>query len=110
MFGLQPIHLLFIAIVALVIFGPKRLPQLGHWLGKSVREFRKGAQEMSTQFREENAGSGAQERRSRDDPAPRQAPAPAPQSVSAAERPCGECNALNPQKSRFCSQCGARLS
>ncbi len=110
MFGLQPIHLLFIGIVALVIFGPKRLPQLGHWLGKSVREFRKGAQEMSAQFRDENGGSGVQERRSQDDAASRQAQAPAPPNVSAAGRSCGVCNALNPQESRFCGQCGARLS
>ena len=28
-FGLQPLHLLVIAIVALLIFGPKRLPEVG---------------------------------------------------------------------------------
>jgi sec-independent protein translocase protein TatA len=35
-------ELLIVLIVALVIFGPKRLPDLGHSLGKGIREFRKG--------------------------------------------------------------------
>jgi sec-independent protein translocase protein TatA len=36
----NPVHLLFIAIVALVVLGPKRLPELARALGKGVREFR----------------------------------------------------------------------
>ena len=36
----QPVHLLFILIIALVVFGPKRLPELGRSLGKGIREFR----------------------------------------------------------------------
>ncbi len=36
----SPVHLLFIAAVALVVLGPKRLPELARALGKSVREFR----------------------------------------------------------------------
>jgi TatA/E family protein of Tat protein translocase len=36
----SPVHLLFIAAVALVVLGPKRLPDLARALGKGVREFR----------------------------------------------------------------------
>ena len=36
----NPVHLLFIAIVALLVLGPKRLPALARALGKGVREFR----------------------------------------------------------------------
>jgi sec-independent protein translocase protein TatA len=36
----SPVHLLFIAVVALIVLGPRRLPQLARALGKSVREFR----------------------------------------------------------------------
>jgi TatA/E family protein of Tat protein translocase len=36
----NPVHLLFIAIVALVVLGPRRLPDLARALGKGVREFR----------------------------------------------------------------------
>jgi len=36
----SPVHLLFIAIVALVVLGPKRLPELARALGKAMSEFR----------------------------------------------------------------------
>jgi len=39
--GLEnPVHLLFIALVALIVLGPRRLPELARALGKGVREFR----------------------------------------------------------------------
>jgi TatA/E family protein of Tat protein translocase len=36
----NPVHLAFIAIVALVVLGPKRLPELARALGHGIREFR----------------------------------------------------------------------
>lgn len=36
----NPVHLIFIAVVALVVLGPKRLPELARALGKGMREFR----------------------------------------------------------------------
>lgn len=36
----QPMHLLVVGIVALFVFGPDKLPQLGKTLGKAVRELR----------------------------------------------------------------------
>src|SRR6266516_3641926 len=36
----NPVHLLFIAVVALVVLGPRRLPDLARAVGKGVREFR----------------------------------------------------------------------
>ena len=36
----NPVHLLFIAVVALIVLGPKRLPALARALGQAVREFR----------------------------------------------------------------------
>ncbi len=37
---LQPMHLLLILVVVLVVFGPGKLGNLGHDLGKSIREFK----------------------------------------------------------------------
>jgi sec-independent protein translocase protein TatA len=37
---LQPAHLLIILAVALFIFGPKKLPELGQGLGKGIRSFK----------------------------------------------------------------------
>jgi sec-independent protein translocase protein TatA len=36
----SPVHLLFLGAVALVVLGPKRLPEMARALGKGVREFR----------------------------------------------------------------------
>jgi TatA/E family protein of Tat protein translocase len=36
----NPVHLAFIAIVALLVLGPKRLPDLARALGAGIREFR----------------------------------------------------------------------
>jgi sec-independent protein translocase protein TatA len=39
--GLEnPVHLLILAGIVLLIFGPKRLPELGRALGKGIRELR----------------------------------------------------------------------
>jgi sec-independent protein translocase protein TatA len=35
----QPLHLLVIAGIALLVFGPKRLPELGKGLGEGIRGF-----------------------------------------------------------------------
>ena len=37
---LTPGHLLILAVVVLLAFGPKRLPELGRSLGRGIREFR----------------------------------------------------------------------
>jgi len=37
---LQPTHLIFVLVVALLVLGPKRLPEVGRSLGKGLREFR----------------------------------------------------------------------
>ena len=36
----QPTHLLLILIVALVVLGPKRLPEVGRAVGRSIHDFR----------------------------------------------------------------------
>ena len=41
----QPIHLLFILIVALLVFGPKNLPSIGKGLGEAIRGFKKALNE-----------------------------------------------------------------
>ena len=38
---LQPLHLVVILIIAMFVFGPKKLPELGKGLGESIRGFKK---------------------------------------------------------------------
>ncbi len=37
---ISPVHILFIAVFALIFLGPKRLPELARGLGTGMREFR----------------------------------------------------------------------
>lgn len=41
----QPVHLIIILIICILIFGPKKLPELGRGLGESIREFKKSMAE-----------------------------------------------------------------
>jgi sec-independent protein translocase protein TatA len=42
--GLGPTELIIILVIILVLFGPKRLPQLGKSLGQTMRSIREGAE------------------------------------------------------------------
>ncbi len=46
-------ELIVILVVALLVFGPKKLPEMGRSIGKTVTEFRKGISEMSKEKEEE---------------------------------------------------------
>lgn len=50
--GFHGFDLVIILIIALLIFGPKKLPEMGSAIGKSIKEFRKGMNEL-TQPKEE---------------------------------------------------------
>ena len=47
MFGFHAPELIIVLVVALLIFGPKRLPEMGAGVGKFIKEFRKGVNEIS---------------------------------------------------------------
>ncbi len=47
MWGLQPTHLILILVIALVVFGPQRLPEIGKALGQSIQEFKNAGKEMT---------------------------------------------------------------
>lgn len=64
MFGLGLQELLVILVIALVIFGPSKLPQIGSGLGKAIRDFKKGV----TSDDGEDAGTEAKKDSSKDLP------------------------------------------
>lgn len=70
MFGdlLTPTHLVIVLIVALLLFGPRKLPELGKGLGEGLRGFKEGIKGLGAQ---DSAKSDA-------------APAPAPVAKSEA--------------------------
>ncbi len=44
--ALSPLHLVIILVIALLVIGPGKLPEVGSALGKSIREFRKAASDV----------------------------------------------------------------
>jgi sec-independent protein translocase protein TatA len=46
-------ELVVIFVIALVIFGPRKLPELGRSLGKSIAEFKKATSELQSSLEEE---------------------------------------------------------
>ena len=53
MFGIGPSELLVILVIALLVLGPKRLPELARSLGKAMGEFRRATSDIQTEL--ENA-------------------------------------------------------
>jgi len=46
-FGFHGLDLVVILVIALLIFGPKKLPEMGASIGKSIKEFQKGMKEVT---------------------------------------------------------------
>ncbi|MCK5554529.1 MAG: twin-arginine translocase subunit TatB [Deltaproteobacteria bacterium] len=53
MFGIGMPELLVILGLALIILGPKKLPEIARGLGKAMREFRRATDDLKEQFEEE---------------------------------------------------------
>jgi len=51
MFNIGPTELLVILVIALLVFGPSRLPEVGRTIGKGLREFRKASEEIKSELR-----------------------------------------------------------
>jgi sec-independent protein translocase protein TatA len=89
MFGdiIQPTHLLFILVVALLVLGPKRLPEVGRSLGKGIRDFRgamAGIEEHTSGLLKDEQAQ-APTPMSQADPVATASPAPAAQATVAPE-------------------------
>jgi len=63
MFGIGFPELLLIAVIALVVIGPKRLPDLAKALGRGFAEFRRATDELKQTFEEESRMARAKELR-----------------------------------------------
>jgi sec-independent protein translocase protein TatA len=57
----QPMHLLIIFFVALLVFGPKKLPELGKGLGEGIRALKEGMKEHPDQAKTANTDSKSTE-------------------------------------------------
>lgn len=114
-FGIQPIHILIIVLVALLIFGPKRLPEIGRGIGRAINEFRQGTKEMTAGFQEE-VGKPSESQTIAPPATGKPAVPPVSPSIPSQSVPstvggnfCIQCGAPNVPEARFCSNCGSQL-
>lgn len=45
-----PLELMVVAVIALIVFGPRRLPEMARTIGKTLNEFKKQANDLKSQF------------------------------------------------------------
>jgi len=60
MFNIGPMEIIFIFLIVLIIFGPRRLPEMGKSIGKAIREFKNAGREIErdiTEALESESGS-----------------------------------------------------
>ncbi|MDE3111807.1 MAG: twin-arginine translocase TatA/TatE family subunit [Chloroflexota bacterium] len=87
--ALEPWHLVVILVIALIIFGPGKVADIGGTLGKGVKDFREAVEGRS--------------------PTPPPAPA-APAAVTSGDRHCSHCGASLAADAKFCPQCGTTVA
>jgi sec-independent protein translocase protein TatA len=87
--SIGPLELIIILAIALLIVGPKRLPEMGNAFGRTIREFRKATTEVSesTSLQPDPPA-----------PAPAAAPAPAVPTVITGQPPATGVDAPEPER------------
>ena len=78
-------EILIILVIVLLVFGPRRLPEMAKGLGQSVRAFRKELRDMKSELDFEDKPETPQASASRPQPAAGPAPTPAAEPESAPE-------------------------
>jgi sec-independent protein translocase protein TatA len=82
-FGIGPLEIIIVLIIVLVIFGPKRLPDLGRSLGKGMREFK----DSVTGKDEEDKLPAAGDSTAKPDPARAETSEPTPATTAREQQP-----------------------
>lgn len=54
-FNIGPMELIVVLVIALVVLGPKKLPEVGKSLGKGMREFKESISSMSSSDDDDDA-------------------------------------------------------
>ncbi len=106
--NIGPMEMMLILVLALIVFGPGKLPEIGRAVGKSIGEFRRATGDLSKEF----SDSIAEVRQPFDDIKAAMNGTLAENAEKAASGEnltCPQCEAENPAGNKFCRECGARL-
>ncbi len=92
-------EMIFIAVLALLIFGPRKLPELARTLGKAMAEFRKASTDLRSQLEDEVRGLEQQTQLSLDGAEPHlDATLPAPHEEAGTEPAPSALESAAPEK------------
>ena len=80
-------ELIVIFVIALIIFGPKKLPELGRSLGRSLNEFKRASNELKNTLEEEVRMEEQREKTAAERPRRRQSSSPPPRRSWSPRRP-----------------------
>ena len=58
--GITPFSIVIICIVALILFGPKKLPEFGKAMGSTLREFKKATKGLADDFEDDKKNDSKQ--------------------------------------------------
>ncbi len=108
-FGIGAGELLLILIVALIVFGPNKLPEIASGLGKSIREFKKATSDMTQEFTQAMNEAKQPVTEIRQIPATMQTTLTTGYVPVGNSRVCAKCSSPNPKSNKFCGHCGAEL-
>ncbi|RJR46487.1 MAG: twin-arginine translocase TatA/TatE family subunit [Deltaproteobacteria bacterium] len=90
MFGYNLGTIIIILVIVLLLFGPRRLPELGDSIGKAIRSFKKAHDEPEVLPKEEAKASPAA-------------------TAAAQTKPCPKCSKEVAPDIAFCPHCGQSL-
>jgi sec-independent protein translocase protein TatA len=93
MFGYSWGPILIILLIILILFGPRRLPELGDSIGRAIKSFKKAHDEPEVLPKQEAAGGAA----------------PSGQATQAAAVTCPGCQKEVIGDFAFCPHCGHKL-
>ena len=86
-FNVGPVELIIVLVIALLVIGPRRLPEMGNAVGKTIREFRKASTDIneatSLETEQKPAATSAQAATRAAAAAPTQTAAPPPAEAPA---------------------------
>ena len=80
MFGIGMPELILLFVLALLVFGPKKLPEIGKQIGRALGELRRASEELKEGWAAEVAAVD-------EPPAPPESPPPAPEPAAGGKQP-----------------------
>ncbi|MHB1131118.1 MAG: twin-arginine translocase TatA/TatE family subunit [Chloroflexota bacterium] len=114
-FNIGPMELVIVLVLALVVFGPSKLPEIGGAVGKSIGEFRRATKDIEKEIREpindiRQPFTDLKSAVSLEGPARKEPAAASPDVAPELTQTCPQCGDANPETSKFCGSCGAVLA